>query len=149
MDIKNLMSFMDANPGREYYIVWVSDSMVTFNYSHPIDSPIHDIGAYKGTFKIGNIVRFLHGAVNEGFTVRIKAGNAIRPPLPTNPTDKIYNVVISTSISNYDDIDAEVVLVEAVRLNNGTWSGYTADGYAYTIIDPSAIKNFRTTPPGK
>ena len=141
---EDLAEFMNDNPDREYFIVWSSPEQLTFDYVHPKTSPIIDIDVESGKFTVNWVPTFLDTFTSEGGSVFIKTGEIIKPDLPENPTDKIYNVVVATSDTDYDDPDNEVVLVEAVRLFDGTWSGYTSDGHPYTNINHTYIKNFQT-----
>ena len=146
---ENLAEFMNDNPDREYFIVWSSPEQLTFDYVHPKTSPIIDIDVESGKFTVNWVPTFLDTFTSEGGSVFIKTGEIIKPDLPENPTDKIYNVVVATSDTDYDDPDNEVVLVEAVRLIDGTWSGYTSDGHPYININHAYIKNFQIDPPRK
>jgi len=142
-NVNSLMTFMDRNPNCEYFIAWSSESSLWFDYSHPENSPIKSVSVLAGTFKINWEIKPLTEFLRAGGTVRIKAGETIAPPLPTNPTDKIYDVVVATAPWNNGNGGAEVTLVEAIRDITGMWTGYTKEGYVYTEISPSAIKNFR------
>ena len=146
---KDLSAFMDNKPGREYFIVWVFKDQFSFDYVHPKTSPITNINTGTGNYTYDNDIRMLDLFAKSGSRIFIKAGSTVKPDLPENPTDKIYNVVVATSDTDYDDPDNEVVLVEAVRLFDGTWSGYTADGHPHTNINHAYIKNFQTEPTGK
>ena len=146
---EDLAEFMNDNPDREYFIVWSSPEQLTFDYVHPKTSPIIDIDVESGKFTVNWVPTFLDTFTSEGGSVFIKTGEIIKPDLPENPTDKIYNVVVATSDTDYDDPDNEVVLVEAVRLIDGTWSGYTSDGHPYININHAYIKNFQIDPPRK
>lgn len=146
---EDLAAFMDSNPNREYFIVWVSRQHFTFDYSHPKTSPLSYIDVDSGKHLFSSSIRMLDNFSMWGGRAFIKAGSTVKPDLPENPTDKIYNVVVATSDTDYDDPDNEVVLVEAVRLFDGTWSGYTADGHPHTNINHAYIKNFQTEPDRK
>ena len=146
---EDLAEFMNDNPDREYFIVWSSPEQLTFDYVHPKTSPIIDIDVESGKFTVNWVPTFLDTFTSEGGSVFIKTGEIIKPDLPENPTDKIYNVVVATSDTDYDDPYNEVVLVEAVRLIDGTWSGYTSDGHPYININHAYIKNFQIDPPRK
>lgn len=146
---EDIAEFMNDNPDREYFIVWSSPEQLTFDYVHPKTSPIIDIDVESGKFTVNWVPTFLDTFTSEGGSVFIKTGEIIKPDLPENPTDKIYNVVVATSDTDYDDPYNEVVLVEAVRLIDGTWSGYTSDGHPYININHAYIKNFQIDPPRK
>ena len=146
---EDLAEFMNDNPDREYFIVWSSPEQLTFDYVHPKTSPIIDIDVESGKFTVNWVPTFLDTFTSEGGSVFIKTGEIIKPDLPENPTDKIYNVVVAMSDTDYDDPYNEVVLVEAVRLIDGTWSGYTSDGHPYININHAYIKNFQIDPPRK
>ena len=146
---KDLAAFMDSNPDREYSIVWVSKNKFSFDYVHPKKSPITSINVETGNYTYDDNIRLLDLHVMSGCSVFIKAGSTVKPDLPSNPTDKIYNVVVVTSPADSDYPYEEEVLVEAVRLIDGTWSGYTSDGHPYININHAYIKNFQIDPPRK
>ncbi len=146
---KDLAAFMDSNPGREYFIVWVSKKQFSFDYVHPKKYPITSINVETGNYTYDDNIRLLDLHVMSGCSVFIKAGSAVKPDLPTNVFSKIYNAVVEPSPTDCDYPDPEVILVEAIRLIDGTWTGYTKDGYSYTGIKPADIKNFQTEPDRK
>lgn len=146
---EDLAEFMDSNPNREYFIVWVSMNQFSFDYIHPETSPITRIDTETGRYTYDSNVRVPNLFSNAGGTIFIKAGIIVKPDLPTNIFSKIYNAVVEPSPTDCDYPDPEVVLVEAIRLIDGTWIGYTEDGYSYTCIKPSDIKNFQNEPDRK
>ena len=146
---KDLSAFMDSNPNREYFIVWVSHQQLTFDYSHPKTSPLSHIDAGSGEHVFNSNIRMLDKFSMWGGRAFIKAGSTVKPDLPTNVFSKIYNAVVEPSPTDCDYPDPEVILIEAIRLIDGTWTGYTKDGYSYTGIKPADIKNFQIDPPRK
>lgn len=146
---KDFAAFMDRNPNREYFIVWVSNKQFSFDYVNPKTYPITRINTETGSYVYNSNVRMPDLYAKSGHSIFIKAGSTVKPDLPTNVFSKIYNAVVEPSPTDCDYPDPEVILVEAIRLIDGTWTGYTKDGYSYTGIKPADIKNFQTEPNGK